>query len=48
MDLGIKKAFTHDAEFKNLCDKSPIHIGHVIQKNYINVNEKAIQASFYY
>ena len=26
IDLGIKKAFTNDAEFKNLCDKSPIHI----------------------
>ena len=45
MDLGIKKAFTNDAEFKNLCDKSPIHIGQVIQKNYINVNEKGTQAA---
>ena len=30
MDLGIKKAFINDIEFKNLCDKSPIHIGQVI------------------
>ena len=45
IDLGIKKAFTNDAEFKNICDKSPIHIGQVIQKNYINVNEKGTQAA---
>lgn len=44
-DLGIKKAFTNNAEFKGICDKKPIHIGQVIQKNYINVNEEGTQAS---
>ena len=44
-NLGIKKGFTIDAEFKKLCDKSPIHIMNVIQKNYINVNEEGTQAA---
>ena len=42
--LGIEKAFTNDAELKGICDKSPIHINNVIQKNYINVNEEGTQA----
>lgn len=44
-DLGIIKAFTNDAEFKKICNKSPIHIGNVLQKNYINVNEEGTQAA---
>ena len=42
---GIRKAFTNEAEFKGLCDKTPIHIGQILQKNYINVNEEGTQAS---
>ena len=42
---GIRKAFTNEAEFKGLCDKTPIHIGQIIQKNYINVNEEGTQAA---
>lgn len=45
MDLGITKAFNIDAEFKNICNKSPIHIEQVLQKNYINVNEEGTQAA---
>ena len=48
MDLGIKKAVTKYAEFKNLCDKSPMNIGQIIQKNYINVDEKGTQAADIY
>ena len=42
---GIRKAFTSEAEFKGLCDKIPIHIGKILQKNYINVNEEGTQAA---
>ena len=35
--LGIEKAFSNDAELKGICDKSPIHINNVIQKNTIDV-----------
>lgn len=42
---GIRKAFTQDAEFKGLCDKIPIHIGQILQKNYINANEEGTQAA---
>lgn len=43
-NLGMHKAFTKDADFKLLC-KEPLHIGQVLQKNYINVNEEGTQAS---
>ena len=43
--LKIVKAFEIDAEFKGICDKSPIHINQVLQKNYINVNEEGTQAA---
>ena len=43
--LGIVNAFGTDAEFKKLCDKAPIHINQVLQKNYINVNEEGTQAA---
>ena len=43
--LKIVKAFGMDAEFKGICDKSPIHINQVLQKNYINVNEEGTQAA---
>ena len=45
IDLGIKKAFTKEAEFKQISDKIPLNIGKVLQKNYINVNEKGTQAA---
>ena len=45
IDLGIRKAFTNDADFKGISDKQPIHIGQVVQQNYINVNEKGTQAA---
>lgn len=47
-DLGIRKAFTKDAEFKKICKRpptDPIHIGQILQKNYMNVNEKGTQAA---
>ena len=44
INLGMHKAFTKDADFKLLCE-TPLHIGQVLQKNYINVNEKGTQAS---
>ena len=44
-ELGIKRAFTKDAEFKGICEKLPLFIGKVLQKNYINVNEEGTQAS---
>ena len=44
MSLGIHKAFTKEADFKKLCEK-PLFIGQVLQKNYINVNEKGTQAA---
>lgn len=43
-NLGIHKAFTKEADFTKLCEK-PLHIGQVLQKNYISVNEKGTQAS---
>ena len=43
-NLGIHKAFTKEADFKKLCEK-PLHIGQVLQKNYICVNEKGTQAT---
>lgn len=45
IDLGIKKAFTNEAEFTNITDKIPLNIGEILQKNYINVNEKGTQAA---
>ena len=44
-ELGIKKAFTKEAEFKGITEKIPLSIGKVLQKNYINVNEEGTQAS---
>ena len=43
-NLGINRAFTKEADFKLICEE-PLHIGQVLQKNYINVNEKGTQAS---
>ena len=44
-DLGIRKAFTKEAEFKEISDRIPLHIGQILQKNYINVNEEGTQAA---
>ena len=44
-ELGIKKAFTKDAEFKGICEKLPLFIGKVLQKNYINAKDEGTQAS---
>ena len=45
-ELGMKKAFEKEAEFKGICFSHELNlfINQVIQKNYINVNEKGTQA----
>ena len=46
-DLGMKKAFTIDAELEGIYQnkqKQPIHVGQIIQKNYMKVNERGTQA----
>ena len=45
-ELGMKKAFEKEAEFKGICFSHDLNlfINQVIQKNYINVNEKGTQA----
>ena len=43
-ELGMKKAFEREAEFKGISNKLKLFINQIIQKNYININEKGTQA----
>ena len=43
-DLGMIKAFEREAEFKGISNKLKLFINQIIQKNYININEKGTQA----
>ena len=43
-DMGMKKAFTKEAEFNNISEKMKLFVNQVLQKNYINVNEEGTQA----
>ena len=43
-DLGMLKAFERDAEFQGISSKLKLFINKILQKNYINVNEKGTQA----
>ena len=43
-ELGMLKAFERDAEFKGISNKLKLFINKILQKNYINVNEKGTQA----
>ena len=43
-DLGMLKAFERDAEFQGISNKLKLFINKILQKNYINVNEKGTQA----
>ena len=43
-DLGMLKAFQKEAEFKGISSKLNLFINKILQKNYINVNEKGTQA----
>ena len=42
--LGMIKAFEREAEFKGISNKLKLFINQIIQKNYININEKGTQA----
>lgn len=44
-DLGINMAFQETADLKGICNIDRIHVGQVLQTNYINVNEKGTQAA---
>ena len=44
-DLGIREAFTNNAEFKGISDNEDLHIGEVLQKNYIIINEQGTKAT---
>lgn len=43
-ELGMSKAFERDAEFQGINSKLKLFINKILQKNYINVNEKGTQA----
>lgn len=43
--LGIRKALTKEADFNEISDRIPLHIGQILQKNYINVDEEGTQAA---
>lgn len=46
-ELGMKKAFTDEAELEGIYNHKsnvPIHVGQVIQKNFIKTNENGTQA----
>ena len=43
-ELGMSKAFERDAEFQGISSKLKLFINKILQKNYINVNEKGTQA----
>ena len=43
-ELGMLKAFERDAEFQGISNKLKLFINKILQKNYINVNEKGTQA----
>ena len=43
-ELGMIKAFEREAEFKGISNKLKLFINQIIQKNYININEKGTQA----
>jgi len=43
--MGIKKAFTSDAEFVNMFDKGNMWIDSVVHKTYINVDEQGTEAA---
>ena len=43
--MGIKKAFTSDAEFDNMFDKGNMWIDSVVHKTYINVDEQGTEAA---
>ena len=43
-ELGMLKAFERDAEFQGISSKLKLFINKILQKNYINVNEKGTQA----
>lgn len=44
-ELGMKKAFTNDAEFLNITDKNELKITDVFHGVYIEVNEKGTEAA---
>ncbi len=43
--LGMTTAFTHDADFSRMSDSDELMISEVLQKAYIDVNEKGAEAA---
>ena len=43
-EMGIKRAFTADANFSGISNNAPC-INHVVQKNYISIDETGVEAA---
>lgn len=43
--LGVRQAFTDEADFSNITGSRDLKIGKVLQKTYFNVDEKGVEAA---